>query len=211
MTISSSLVVLVPSLHVRQTFTQSLTGLCCANDIADVLWVTDLDRGSARNHLARQFLATSATHALWLDDDMAFQPDLANRLLAHQQEVVTALYFSRYPPYYPAAYLKSPGGTKYTFNPLRQWTGGLEKIDACGFGAILTHRRVFERMSPPWFSLKEDEHGEDMYFCALCADHGIPIFLDSSVEAGHIAPERPITKADYFQLNSLNLHSFIGV
>lgn len=211
MTTNINLVILVPSINPRPDFMQSLTHLCCFSNIVDVIWVTDLERGLARNHLANKFLATTATYALWLDDDMVFQPDLADRLLSQQQDIVTALYFGRYPPYYPMAYLHSPSGNKYTFNPLRKWTGGLEKIDACGFGAILTHRRVFERIPPPWFSLKEDEHGEDMYFCALCADYDIPIFLDSATEVGHIAPPRPITKADYFQHNSLNLHTFLGV
>ena len=213
MTTNYKIVVLVPSLnHPKGAFSYHLAQLCCAGDIANILWINDLERGPARNHLADRFLReTDGTHALWLDDDMAFSPDIATKLLAHDVDMVSGLYFGRYPPHYPIAYLKSPDPNPYLFNPLRQWTGGLEKIDACGFGAVLMKRSVLERIEPPWFINSEYAHCEDIYFCAKCRERGIDIHLDSAIELIHVGGDAMFSKADYFKHNSANLHTFLGV
>lgn len=212
MTTNSSVVVLIPSGRQPEPATcWSLANLCCAGLIQRVEPITGMWVSDARNALTRWFLSTQATHALYLDDDMAFNADLVHRLLACQQDMVSALYFARVPPHYPAAYLKSPDENPYRHYPLRQWSGGLEEIDMCGFGAVLVHRRIVEKMTEPWFCHRDGEHGEDVYFCVKAKATGTRIFLDSSTQVAHCAGSRMITSADYLAHNSAVSHTFMGV
>ena len=62
---------------------------------------------------------------------------------------------------------------------------GLQKVDGIGFGAVLVKTSVFVKLGPPpWF--KFSEVGEDLHFCDLCAQAGVEVWCDTSLEAPHI-------------------------
>ena len=50
-----------------------------------------------RDMLADAFLASDATHLLFIDSDMAFAPDLAERLLSFAKPVIGTIYPRREP------------------------------------------------------------------------------------------------------------------
>ena len=65
---------------------------------------------------------------------------------------------------------------------------GVEEIDACGMSCCLIHRKIFESINPPWFTLGnwEDEvRGEDFRFCELVKKAGFKIYAHFGVVCGH--------------------------
>lgn len=53
----------------------------------------------SRELIAEKALAAGASHLFWLDDDMAFAPDMLRRLLSHGKQIVGTNARRRVPPY----------------------------------------------------------------------------------------------------------------
>jgi hypothetical protein len=139
----------------------------------EVQMVLGTDIADSRCRLVEQL---DGDHLLFLDDDQVFDPDLLERLLAHQLDVVGALVPGKHAPFLP--YLGAGGPTAPTEAP------GLLEVEATGTGALLVRRRVFEALEPPYFW----PPGEDVVFCRRVRELGFQIFVDTSVWVGHLAP-----------------------
>lgn len=70
---------------------------------------------------------------------------------------------------------------------------GLQEIGSVGMGVMLIKKRVFAKLSEPWFETpwrhdKRGYIGEDVYFCNKARDAGFKIWIDHDVskEIGHI-------------------------
>lgn len=142
---------------------------------------------------------------LFVDDDMAFQPDQIGRIIEtrreHDLDVVGGLCFRRSPPHQPTMFMRErPDGG--AFNYLEDWDdGGLVEVDATGMAFTLIHRRVFERISgcempsyeermalgEPGFFRWSGGYGEDLQFCIDARAAGSRIWVDTSIEIGHMA------------------------
>lgn len=151
-----------------------------------------------RSELAEQALRTNASHFMWIDSDIAFDPHNVTKLASHNQDFVSGPYFQR------------RSGGKAVFKPLDQsqpiilGTGGkLIELMSCGFGFVLTSREVFVRVGkdlpilkggfrPYFFESLVDDNGvldwtsEDISFCAKTRAQGIRIFCDMSIRLFHI-------------------------
>lgn len=139
-------------------------------------------------HLARQAASETALNqnATWLcqfDDDMVFEPDVIQRLLSHNQDVVCALAYGRRPPFKTCVY-SSPNhemkGIEHT---------GLRRVDLSGFAVSLIKIDVFRRLQSRgvcrWWG-NFNETGEDFYFSKVLADAGEPLHVDTDLIVGHI-------------------------
>lgn len=148
--------------------------------------------GSLRIDLGRHkavqlALKHQVTHILWLDDDMTFQPDVLEKLLAHKKEVVSALYSSKTLPF--VYYLwdeVNKDWSRYYYK-----TPNLQESLYIATGCLLTQMTVFERLKYPWFLLSMDAFGnlnftEDVYFSQVCRQAGIQCYVDVSLVCGHI-------------------------
>jgi hypothetical protein len=135
----------------------------------------------SRNHLMGAAQKIGATYALFLDTDMVFPLDVMRRLLAHDKDIVGALYASRRPPFQPI-------GVPWDDAPA---TGHLRRMKMLPTGCLLINMRVFEKLPKPWFSEQitgDQIAGEDVYFCAQATTAGFEIWQDVSLsrEVGHI-------------------------
>jgi hypothetical protein len=70
---------------------------------------------------------------------------------------------------------------------------GLEEVESIGMGVMLISRKVFEKLSEPWFETpwrtdKRGYIGEDVFFCRKATAAGFKIYIDHDVskEIGHI-------------------------
>lgn len=167
----------------------------------------------ARNDLARVVKTSVSpytdkryTHALWLDDDMVFSPDLAVYLAIEMKDfdMISGLYFARHEPF-PVVYTRHniEEGDAYRHYPLLKVPNRTFECDAAGFGAMLMNVDVLERVPEPWFTI-DARGGEDIVFCKHARDHGIRIGCAGGYKLGHINQPTIITASD--SQNYLDAH-----
>jgi hypothetical protein len=156
-----------------------LVGLCAKLDIAlDVRFVVhDCFISRARNILAGQFLASDATHLLYIDDDIGFTAESVLAMLAYQSD--DSPYDVLAAPYpwkriaWNKALLAMQSGTDpmllsrcaldYVFNGLEQriemdWTDPVEVAETGG-GFMMIRRRTLETF-PDYGSFVIDDSAE---------------------------------------------------
>jgi hypothetical protein len=143
----------------------------------------------ARNSLVEQALQDGCSHLLMLDTDQTYPPNTLAKLLSHQVDVCGVRVHRRYPPFDVILYRGQVGRYKHVPDA-ECFSGDLVEVDATGTGCLLFDMRVFDRVAHPWFKL--DIHdgkpvGEDIYFCNKARQTGVRIFVDTSIEVGHLA------------------------
>lgn len=161
----------------------------------------------SRNTITANFLATDATHLLWLDSDLIFSPQHVKRILSHDRDVVGG--------FYPK---KAQGPVQWVVNALDGGVdapidaNGLQEIKYAGTGFMLIKRHVFEQMIERYgdqIGFIADETGrqeydfwsvgvyqfpdgtrrhlsEDWFFCQRWKDLGGKIWGDTRIVAKHV-------------------------
>lgn len=150
----------------------------------NLYFVTGSDREQGRNELVKAMLDGGDDWLLFLDDDHVFEDDLLERLLAHDVDIVGALYLRRDMPYTPICYeSRIPVGKYVPIKLADHPKNALVKVDAVGTGGMLVRRRVFETMDDPWF--KRGRMTEDMIFCSEVREL-FDIHCDLGTRMGHM-------------------------
>lgn len=149
---------------------------------------------NARNRVVSRFLESDDDWLLMLDTDMIFPEDSAERLLSHEQPIVSGLYYQPGNPPFPCMYQNIGVGYYASIN---EWPdGALVKADSVGAGFLMVHRDVFTHISyvipnrsAQWFQeiqMGMKLVGEDFAFCARAAECSYQVTVDTSLRAGHI-------------------------
>jgi hypothetical protein len=110
----------------------------------------------ARNTLTAQFMAMNeATHLMFIDSDITFEPELVHRMLAFDQDVVGGMYPAKALNWDPPAKIsaREPLQTA-TLQYVGKFCEGneLERLGAfatgvyCGTGFVMIKRQVIERL-----------------------------------------------------------------
>jgi len=140
------------------------------------------------------------THLLFMDTDMTFPPDTIKKLMDHNKDIVSGLYFERYAPYRPMVRKRLDDG--YSLADYTQ--GGLIEVDALGTGCMLINLAVFDKLEKPYFEyrltksgIKETFLSEDIVFCERVRETGIQIFCDTTIRCGHLISDYEITEANW--------------
>lgn len=142
----------------------------------------------ARNMLAAEAVNTGADRVLWIDSDMAFEPDLLQRLSADIDagwDVVSSICFKRQLPLVPVIYETLDAETSKAEPYLDYPQDAIFPIAACGFGAVMTTTDVIRRIGNNPFDLV-GHLSEDLSFCAKATEVGARIACDSRVKVGHV-------------------------
>jgi len=141
-----------------------------------------------RADLCLEAMREDCTHVLFIDSDMTFPQDMVSRLLAHNEDIVATNCARRRMPTGPTA--RSLDGELIYSMPE---STGLEEVESIGMGVMLISRKVFEKLSEPWFETpwrtdKRGYIGEDVFFCRKARAAGFKIYIDHDVskEIGHI-------------------------
>jgi GT2 family glycosyltransferase len=147
-----------------------------------------------RNNIAERALAWEPDYLFWVDDDMAFNNDIVEKLLSHKKDFVCALMFSKNPPFIPTI-KKCQEGNVLSFNNYVDYPkNSFVEIAGCGFAATLVHRRIFEDLvlstdnGTEWFEERKLGIGEseDINFCIRARKKGHKIWCDTSAKTRHI-------------------------
>ena len=144
----------------------------------------------ARNFCVSEFLKLDCEYLWFVDSDTIPPPNAPELLLEPGVDMISGVTYTMK--------RDSDGVVKRVAMTLRYADGevgykeyigeGVEEIDACGMSCCMIHRRVFEAIDPPWFTLGDwDEaiRGEDFRFCQLVKDAGFKIYAHYGVICGH--------------------------
>lgn len=178
---------------VHATFAQCLAGLVGYSVARGVQVQCVFTDGTLiapqREDIAQQAIHMGADYIMWIDSDMAFPVDALVHLLAHKADIVATNYCTRREPCYTVAFRGEFSDNVYT----EESSTGLEEVDSCGMGFMLTRVDVFKKLDLPWFEINYNREtkattGEDIFFCrkARAAGYQILIDHDLSKEIGHL-------------------------
>jgi len=143
---------------------------------------------SARNSLVQQAQMEGAKYLLMLDTDQVYPHDTLTKLLAHKVEVCGVRVHRRWMPFDPI-FMRGDIGKYESVPDEEMYSGDLIEIDATGAGCLLFDMEVFEKVKYPWFKLDTVDNkpvGEDIYFCSKARKADARIFVDTSIEVGHL-------------------------
>lgn len=146
----------------------------------------------ARNILVSRFLRGTATDLIFLDADVGFEPESLVRLCEATRPVVAGIYPKKSEtPEWPVMVANSP-----------IWADGDGLIE-CGVvptGFLRINRAVFEALDVPEFQSPDGQvraffltgvhhntyWGEDVEFCRLLREAGIPIMAFAEMDFRHV-------------------------
>ena len=150
----------------------------------------------ARNQLAEISENGNYDRVLWVDSDMVFDPDLAERFhadLDEGAEFVSALCFTRKAPILPTIYSrvakKLPDGTlAQDLQSYRDYPrDAVFEIAGSGFGACMVTadliKRVRAAFGQPFTPVPG--FGEDLSFCLKARELGAALLCDSRIRPSH--------------------------
>lgn len=152
----------------------------------------------ARNQLTQTAIQSEADAVLWVDSDMTFTPDLAQKLLEDIKsgcDMVAALCFRRKPPFIPVIWKNVAEREIMVEYPSDE----LFEVDACGFGCVMVKTEVLKATTAVYRKpfCPFDGHGEDVAFCIRAKELGFKLFCDSRVKVGHVGTA--IIDEDFFK------------
>ena len=172
-------------------------------------FVRGYDVATARNNIAQKALDVESDYVLMVDNDTVLPKDALRLMLENPVDVCLGHYAHRerdnvYRGRTNICRLKKPDGNEYYHFPLESLylaeemrgmaEAGTTKIvvHGGGTGCALIKTDVFRRVQYPWFdwvNYGDANRGmlsEDLYFCVLCRNSGIPIYADVRVGCGHL-------------------------
>ncbi len=147
------------------------------------------DVARSRNLIAERAIKGGFTHVLFIDSDMKFNPDLLDKMLAHDKDIVGVMYHQRRLPLrnnlMPLNAEKAEGQSKTVDF---QVTEDLFEVAWVGTGIMLVKTDVFKALKAPLFTFVHDGDyiGEDVYFCRKAREAGYKILVDATVENRHV-------------------------
>lgn len=176
-----------------ESLTQMQTGGQAAVQFAAGSLVYD-----ARNRLSQIAVENDFDRVLWLDSDMSFEPDFFERMSEALEEsgadIVTALYFTRRPPYKPLVYSQCDyvfqgDDARIDVTLVDKIPDARFEVAACGFGGVLMKADVLKEIRSqkglpfsPIYGL-----GEDLSFCVRARALGKTMICDPNIMMGHSA------------------------
>jgi GT2 family glycosyltransferase len=167
-----------------------------------------LNIDEARNKLGEQALKWNATHVLFIDDDMVFQADAAQRLIDADKDIICGLAYQRRPKFLPCIYtiVENENGSKQMMAIEGAANHGLVEIDACGSAFILIKTEVLKKLKFPWYTwgdktlgVCEDIGGvgEDIGFCLKAKKEGFKVWCDTDLTIKHLGDAPEIDEKTY--------------
>lgn len=142
-----------------------------------------------RNDIVEKALLEGATSLLMCDVDQIYPVDTITKLMSHRLPVVGGKVCRRYPPFDPIMMRITDEG----YQPIDDYKPGeLVSVDATGTGCILYDMDVFRKLPYPWFKFQKNPEngmiiGEDIGFAQDLKVAGYDIYVDTSIEIGHLA------------------------
>jgi len=133
-----------------------------------------------RNYITAQAIKNGCAYLFFVDDDMVFPPDILDKLLVHDKDIVGGIYNTKYEIQSPVIeYLNNERPTE------------IFKCGAIGTGCLLIKCDVFKKVPQIWFSYEWNDNGSvkmshDWLFCYKAREYGFNVWCDPTIPVGHI-------------------------
>ena len=155
----------------------------------------------SRNILRDYALKNNYDYLLSLEQDIIAPKDTINRLVRHNKDIVTAVYFKlveksyfeknklikKTKELYPVLFQFAPKEMKDKMRfvlPLEVRGDKFFKVRASGLGCILISRKVLEKIK--FRTVKGNTSYDDLWFCDDAIKHRFDIYVDTSVKCKHL-------------------------
>lgn len=151
-----------------------------------------------RDRIAQRAISENTDYVLMIDSDMVYPHTVADTLISRDKDVIGCVYYS------PSHDTNTGENTVvrpmlFDYNQKTQQFHPWPKcdkeepfqIDAIGTGLMLIKIKVFKKIKQPWFFFFERRGeilGEDLGFCLQCMAKKVEVWVDPTVEAGHVKP-----------------------
>jgi cellulose synthase/poly-beta-1,6-N-acetylglucosamine synthase-like glycosyltransferase len=139
-----------------------------------------------RNMLLEKFYRSDCEYLLSVDSDILIPPDIINRLLSRNCQIISALVCNGHHINDNSIYnvmKKTPAGS---YQHIKDFSReGIFTVDVTG-AAYMIHRSVIAEHKV-YYSARFG--GEDIGFCEAARARGIPIYCDGTIECQHIMIE----------------------
>ncbi|MSR86535.1 glycosyltransferase family 2 protein [Candidatus Woesearchaeota archaeon] len=153
------------------------------------------------NRIRQKVLDEDYDYLLILDQDVIPPPDVIEKLMAHDKDVVSGMYFGHHDigngevKVMPFAWAfskehKDWNNTGYLLDS-EMWADHLLTIAFAGMGCILFKRKVLEKIEFR-YSLEMDAW-DDRWLGVDVWDKGFEFYLDTSVKCKHLYKDRPFS------------------
>lgn len=148
----------------------------------------------SRNKITKMAQDMDATHLLFIDGDMYFEPEEIDKLFEVDKDVVGCHYNGRSFPLISTIIPVDPQGSKIR-NPEFQMPDKPFKVYAAATGFMLIKMEVFDKLKMPYFFCEWvgdknknviDQIGDDVYFCDRVGKAGMEVWVQPSVKMLHI-------------------------
>lgn len=143
----------------------------------------DISVAWARNLIVEEFLSGGSEYLFFVDADISMPPDSLTRLIKHNKDICSGLYFMRKPPHYPLIMDRNPDTDRFRYRI--KYPEGLVETDGCGAGCLLIKREVLEKVERPWFLEPDGKTSDDMYFLIKAKEAGFGVYVDTTIKCGH--------------------------
>lgn len=154
--------------------------------------VSHLPRGeqilSSRKFLQQFALENGFDYLFFLDSDVIAPPDVIERLLIHNKDIVTGVYLNKFvfgkkAGIAPVLYVDEKPGHARLVSQNEVIDSRLMEIGAAGLGCCLISRKVLEKAT---MELNKEVTGEDVSFFMSAKEHGFKAYADTSVKCRHL-------------------------
>lgn len=162
-------------------------------------FIRGYDCATARNNIAQRAIEEEADYVLMVDNDVVLPEDALLNLLEDSREICLGYYPHRnalnlYDGMTSVCKLGEENYTnQYTapeLHALRDTGDYKVQIHGGGMGCALIKTDLFKQFPYPWFDwVNYPDRGvlsEDLYFCELCKQAGVPVYTDTRVGCGHL-------------------------
>ena len=145
-----------------------------------------------RNDISEFALKHGYDYLFSVDSDIVLPQDALAKMLSHDKDMVTGMYIQRIPGTHTLeVYRVTPGNGRGQIPYELLKDRGLVEVAGCGFGCVLTKRRVLEGVPQPHFVYHEALNhnatlSEDVYFCMKATNTGYSIWCDTDIKCDHV-------------------------
>jgi len=146
-------------------------------------------------------------YILYIDSDIVFPEDALKKLVALNKGVSSGIYYGREYPFRPVVHEFVEHDQ---IRNLVKWGDKPFIADSVGAGFLLIHKSIFplfeRNIKEPFAGLRNglnQEISEDTSFCIRCRDMGIKIWVDPSIELGHI--RKDVVTSKHWEIAKANI------